>query len=158
MPFEERTMQRIIKEIEQEIYKPLSQSEPYYTLSQYRNGLRKALRIIRQHIPGSGVIQSSEGEKKRCSVCGWPIVPEGQPGCWESNCSMRPMPTKPAAPGQAAAPAITAGVMGKCRIALEAQLASRANTTFPDDSPVWEANRLAEEALALLAGKDAGKV
>src|SRR5208283_6002834 len=27
-----------------------------------------------------------------CKKCGWPIVPEGEAGCWESNCSMRPMP------------------------------------------------------------------
>ena len=30
-------------------------------------------------------------DKKRCKHCGWPIVPEGESGCWESNCSMRPM-------------------------------------------------------------------
>lgn len=31
-------------------------------------------------------------EPPRCKHCGWPIVPEGEAGCWESNCSMRPMP------------------------------------------------------------------
>lgn len=30
--------------------------------------------------------------EKRCKRCGWPIVAEGEAGCWESNCSMRPMP------------------------------------------------------------------
>ena len=29
---------------------------------------------------------------ERCERCGWPIVPEGEAGCWKSNCSMRPMP------------------------------------------------------------------
>lgn len=27
-----------------------------------------------------------------CRVCGWPIVPDGETGCWSSNCSMRPLP------------------------------------------------------------------
>lgn len=34
---------------------------------------------------------TSETEE-RCERCGWPIVPEGEAGCWKSNCSMRPMP------------------------------------------------------------------
>lgn len=33
-------------------------------------------------------------EEDRCEHCGWPIVPEGESGCWKSNCSMRPMPPK----------------------------------------------------------------
>lgn len=31
----------------------------------------------------------------RCERCNWPIVPEGEAGCWKSNCSMRPMPPLP---------------------------------------------------------------
>lgn len=37
---------------------------------------------------------------KRCQRCNWPIVPEGEAGCWESNCSMRPMPPLPEARAQ----------------------------------------------------------
>lgn len=37
-------------------------------------------------------MESGLTPEKRCERCGWPIVPDGQPGCWESNCSMRPMP------------------------------------------------------------------
>jgi hypothetical protein len=32
-------------------------------------------------------------DKSKCGVCGWPLVKEGEQGCWPSNCSMRPMPT-----------------------------------------------------------------
>lgn len=32
-------------------------------------------------------------ERGRCDVCGWPVVPADEPGCWASNCSMRPMPS-----------------------------------------------------------------
>lgn len=28
----------------------------------------------------------------RCDWCGWRLVPHPDPGCWEDNCSMRPMP------------------------------------------------------------------
>lgn len=38
----------------------------------------------------------------RCNRCGWPIVPPGHPGCWASNCSMRPMPPERAADATAA--------------------------------------------------------
>lgn len=30
----------------------------------------------------------------KCRVCGWPIVSDDEPGCWQSNCSMRPPPAK----------------------------------------------------------------
>lgn len=30
--------------------------------------------------------------EERCERCGWPIVPEGEAGCWKTNCSMRPVP------------------------------------------------------------------
>lgn len=33
-------------------------------------------------------------EVLRCEHCGWPIVPKHESGCWESNCSQRPMPAK----------------------------------------------------------------
>jgi len=33
-------------------------------------------------------------DESRCRVCGWTIVPEGDQGCWASNCSMRPMPER----------------------------------------------------------------
>ena len=33
-------------------------------------------------------------EFARCERCGWPIVPEGETGCWKSNSSMRPKPLK----------------------------------------------------------------
>lgn len=33
-------------------------------------------------------------DDKRCRVCGWPIVPSSEPGCWASNCSMRPLPER----------------------------------------------------------------
>ncbi len=29
---------------------------------------------------------------ERCSICGWPLVEQGQPGCWSGNCSQRPRP------------------------------------------------------------------
>lgn len=32
------------------------------------------------------------GLQERCKHCFWPIVPEGEAGCWKSNCSMRPIP------------------------------------------------------------------
>src|SRR5262249_35479461 len=35
---------------------------------------------------------ASATEPKRCDRCGWPIVPVGSAGCWEGNCSMRPIP------------------------------------------------------------------
>lgn len=28
----------------------------------------------------------------RCDWCGWPLVKHPEPGCWGSNCSMRPLP------------------------------------------------------------------
>lgn len=28
-------------------------------------------------------------DESRCRVCGWPIVPHGERGCWSDNCSMR---------------------------------------------------------------------
>lgn len=31
-------------------------------------------------------------DESRCRGCGWPIVSEGEQGCWASNCSMRPCP------------------------------------------------------------------
>ena len=34
----------------------------------------------------------TQAEVERCNRCGWPIVAEGEAGCWESNCSMRPLP------------------------------------------------------------------
>lgn len=35
-------------------------------------------------------------DEKRCRVCGWPIVPEDNPGpgCWVTNCSLRPPPDR----------------------------------------------------------------
>jgi len=33
-------------------------------------------------------------DESRCRVCGWPLVPEGEQGCWASNCSMRPLPER----------------------------------------------------------------
>lgn len=30
----------------------------------------------------------------RCRVCGWVTVPEGEVGCWKSNCSQRPGPSR----------------------------------------------------------------
>lgn len=33
-------------------------------------------------------------DESRCRICGWPIVPEGEAGCWKSNCSVRPRPEK----------------------------------------------------------------
>lgn len=27
---------------------------------------------------------------ERCPVCSWPIVPDGEAGCWKTNCSYRP--------------------------------------------------------------------
>lgn len=33
-------------------------------------------------------------DETRCRVCGWPIVPEGEQGCWASNCGMRPLPER----------------------------------------------------------------
>jgi hypothetical protein len=39
-----------------------------------------------------GWIKPSERAPARCDVCGWPLVPEGESGCWPSNCSMRPHP------------------------------------------------------------------
>lgn len=30
----------------------------------------------------------------RCERCGGPIVPDGENGCWASNCSQRPMPER----------------------------------------------------------------
>lgn len=35
-------------------------------------------------------------DETKCRVCGWPIVADGEPGCWQSNCSMRPPPAKQA--------------------------------------------------------------
>lgn len=35
--------------------------------------------------------------RSRCDWCGWPLVPHGEAGCWDGNCSMRPMPTLNAA-------------------------------------------------------------
>jgi hypothetical protein len=29
----------------------------------------------------------------RCPICDWPIVPKGENGCWEGNCSYRPQGT-----------------------------------------------------------------
>lgn len=39
---------------------------------------------------------------ERCERCNWPIVPEGEAGCWKSNCSMRPMPPLPQPVGMSA--------------------------------------------------------
>lgn len=39
-----------------------------------------------------GIGFAAPADAHRCQRCGWPIVPEGETGCWESNCSMRPMP------------------------------------------------------------------
>lgn len=33
-------------------------------------------------------------DEKRCRVCGWPLVPQGEQGCWVSNCSLRPRPER----------------------------------------------------------------
>lgn len=35
-------------------------------------------------------------DEKRCRVCGWPIVLEDNPGpgCWVTNCSLRPPPDR----------------------------------------------------------------
>lgn len=33
-------------------------------------------------------------DEARCRVCGRPLVPEGEVGCWASNCSMRPLPDR----------------------------------------------------------------
>jgi hypothetical protein len=35
-----------------------------------------------------------EWDESRCRICGWPIVPGGEQGCWKSNCSMRPPPER----------------------------------------------------------------
>lgn len=34
------------------------------------------------------------GHCTRCDRCGWPLVAQGEAGCWATNCSMRPMPEK----------------------------------------------------------------
>ena len=36
----------------------------------------------------------SEKTPPRCDICGWPIVPQGEQGCWVSMCSMRPGPER----------------------------------------------------------------
>lgn len=38
----------------------------------------------------------------RCDVCGWPIVPDGEQGCWASNCSMRYRDSNPVRADQCA--------------------------------------------------------
>lgn len=31
-------------------------------------------------------------DESRCRICGWPLVAQGESGCWSSNCSLRPPP------------------------------------------------------------------
>ena len=31
-------------------------------------------------------------DEQTCRVCGWPIVSDGERGCWRDNCSLRPPP------------------------------------------------------------------
>jgi len=61
--------------------------------------IRHILRRLKatEHPPAAKPAPVAGGETKRCAKCGWPIVPEGEAGCWESNCSMRPIPEPPAA-------------------------------------------------------------
>lgn len=33
-------------------------------------------------------------DESLCRICGWPIVPEGEQGCWARSCSMRPVPDR----------------------------------------------------------------
>lgn len=33
-------------------------------------------------------------DESDCRICGWPIVPNSEPGCWADNCSMRPAPER----------------------------------------------------------------
>lgn len=38
----------------------------------------------------NATILRSRGIVNRCPICDWPIVPKGEKGCWEGNCSYRP--------------------------------------------------------------------
>jgi len=89
-------------------------------------------------------------DDKRCRECGWPIVPDQQPGCWASNCSMRPPPERRAdahAP-YSTDPAADYAVLVRVRetwtvdqqvafaVALMKQCASR--TPYPDNWSAFE--------------------
>lgn len=46
--------------------------------------------------PGSPTdsLTASALDVDRCAVCGWPLVAQGEFGCWRGNCSQRPLPAR----------------------------------------------------------------
>ncbi len=63
---------------------------------QYRQGVMDAYcrcaDELEKALPQAPLAQVAERDDNRCGVCAWPLVPEGEAGCWRGNCSQRPVP------------------------------------------------------------------
>jgi hypothetical protein len=109
-------IEAIKEELDSTIHLAAHTSEPGLC---YVDGLMVAIAIVRKYEAmrqheatqpqfdnDTNVASKTDTLIERCNRCGWPIVPEGEAGCWKNNCSMRPMPPEPFIEG-----GVRAGIM-----------------------------------------------